>query len=181
MSRTKNVSEVAVFEPLRQQLLDAARAFSNEAHPLGELLASLVDDVERASAEPLEIFPVCHHSPAAAVHCIQRLAREAPRVIFMEMCEDLRPILDKLRDCKLPVALQAFAGHTDSFPKSWSPLSVVAPLTEFSAEYQAMVFALENPDTELVFVDRSVDHIFQWMPQAEDELERRLIAFTSSC
>ena len=75
-----------------------------------------------------------------------------------------------LRDCRLPVALQAFAQTADAFPKGWSPLSVVAPLTEFSAEFQAIAYALENPSTELVFVDRAVDYVFQWMPQKEDEL-----------
>jgi hypothetical protein len=162
------------FEPLRQQLLAAAGAFAAGARPLGDLLAALVDDVERAAAEPLEIFPVCHHSPAAALHMVRRLTRQAPRVLFIELCEDLRPTVDKLRDCKLPVALQAFAGQSDAFPKSWTPLSVVAPLTEFSAEYQAIAFALEHPQTDLVFVDRSVDHVFQWLPQKEDELERHL-------
>lgn len=162
------------FEPLREQLLAAATAFTGDARPLGELLEGLVNDVERATREPLEIFPVCHHSPAAAVHMIGRLRRRPPRVIFMEMCEDLRPLIDLLRDCKLPVALQAFASRTDAFPKSWSPLSVVAPLTAFSAEFQAIAFALENKGTELVFVDRSVDHLFQWMPQDDDALEREL-------
>src|SRR5262249_11119867 len=149
-------------------------AFATDARPLGDLLAALVEDVRRAADEPLEIFPVCHHSPAAAVHMIGRLRGRPPRVLFLELCEDLRPLLDKLRDCKPPVALQAFAGHSDAFPAAWTPLSVVAPLTEFSAEYQAIAFALENPPTELVFVDRSVDHIFQWMPQEEGELEKHL-------
>src|SRR5262245_41172680 len=169
-----SLQHAVAFEPLRRQLLAAAEAFASDAQPLGALLSALVDDVQRANAEPLELFPVCHHSPAAALHMIRRLNRQAPRVIFMEMCEDLRPLLDKLRDCKLPVALQAFAGHSDAFPKSWTPLSVVAPFTEFSAEYQAIVFALNNPATDLVFVDRSVDHVFQWMPQEEGELERHL-------
>ena len=60
----------------------------------------------------------------------------------MEMCEDLQPLLDKLRDCRLPVALQAFAGHSATFPKSWVPLSVVAPLTEFSALLRGIRAAL---------------------------------------
>jgi hypothetical protein len=171
---TSDLAGLTAFEPLRQQLLAAAQAFAGNAQPLGALLAAMVDDVERATAEPLEIFPVCHHSPAAALHMIRRLTRQPPRVLFLELCEDLRPVVDKLRDCKLPVALQAFAGQSDAFPKSWTPLSVVAPLTEFSAEYQAIAFALEHPETDLVFVDRSVDHIFQWMPQEEDELERHL-------
>jgi hypothetical protein len=171
---TTDLARLASFEPLRQQLLAAARAFAGDAQGLGALLEALVDDVHRASAEPLEIFPVCHHSPAAALHMVRRLTRQPPRVLFLELCEDLRPVVDKLRDCKLPVALQAFAAQSDAFPKSWTPLSVVAPLTEFSAEYQAIAFALEHPETDLVFVDRSVDHIFQWLPQEEDELERHV-------
>jgi hypothetical protein len=171
---TNELAHLASFEPLRRQLLAAAKEFAEHSKPLGALLGAFVDDVHRAAAEPLEIFPVCHHSPAAALHMIRRLTQRPPRVIYMELCEDMRPVLDKLRDCKLPVALQAFAGQTDAFPKSWTPLSVVAPVTEFSAEYQAIVFALENPGTELVFVDRSVDHVFQWMPQEEDELEKHL-------
>lgn len=162
------------FEPLRQQLLAVARKFSDDAHPLGELLDQLVRDVERAAAEPLHLFPVCHHSPAAAVHMVRRLREQPPRVLFIEMCEDFRPAVEKLRDCKLPVALQAFAGQTDAFPKSWAPLSVVAPFTEFSAEFQAIAFALENPSTDLVFVDRAADHVFQWMPQKDDELSQHV-------
>ncbi len=174
MTTRTDLQTLAAFEPLRQQLLEAARAFAGDAQPLGKLLGGLVDDVHRAATEALEIFPVCHHSPAAAVHMIRRLSERPPRVIFMEMCEDLRPLLDKLRDCRLPVALQAFAGQTEAFPRSWSPLSVVAPLTEFSAEYQAIAYALENPETELIFIDRSVDHVFQWMPQEEGELAKHL-------
>jgi Family of unknown function (DUF5682) len=170
---THNSLALASFEPLRQQLLAAAKEFAG-ARPLAELLGSLVDDVHRAASEPLEIFPVCHHSPAAAVHMIRRLRENPPRIVFMEMCEDFRPLLDKLRECRLPVALQAFASQVEGFPRSWVPLSVVAPLTEFSAEFQAIAFALENPETELVFVDRSVDHVFQWMPQKEEELQKHL-------
>lgn len=72
------------------------------------------------------------------------------------------------------MALQAFANEIDQFPKAWSPLSLVAPLTEFSAEYQAICYALNEPEVEIVFVDRSVDHVFQWMPQEEEELEKQV-------
>src|SRR5688572_21313214 len=174
MSTTIPRALPTAFEPLRQQLLAAAEAFATDSQPLGTILTAIVDDVARACAEPLEIFPVCHHSPAAAAHMVRRLSERSPRVIFIEMCEDFRPLLDKLRDCKLPVALQAFAGQSDAFPKSWTPLSVVAPITDFSAEYQAIVYCMENAGTEMVFVDRSVDHVFQWMPQEEGELEKHL-------
>lgn len=163
-----------IHSQLREQLRAAAQEFATAGHPASEILQSMVDDVARASAEALEIFPVCHHSPASALHLVQRLHRKAPRVIFMELCEDLRGTLGGLKECKLPVALQAFAQSADAFPKGWSPLSVVAPLTEFSAEYQAIAFALDNPETELVFVDRAVDYVFQWMPQKEDELEKHV-------
>ncbi len=161
------------FEPLKQQLLAAAKAFSTDAQPLGEILSGIVDDVQRACGEPLEIFPVCHHSPSSAVQMVQRLRSRPPRVIYMECCEDMREVLDGLRECRLPVALQAFATSSTAFPSAWAPLSLVCPLTEFSAEFQAIAFALETPETELVFVDRSADHVFQWMPQETDALEER--------
>lgn len=160
------------FEPLRAQLLAAAEAFATEARPLAEILGGLVTDVERASREPLEIVPVCHHSPSSALHMVRRLATRPPRAIYMECCEDLRPVLDGLRDCRLPVALQAFATSSEAFPPAWSPLNLVCPLSEFSAEFQAIAFALENPGTELVFVDRSADHVFQWMPQDDAAMDR---------
>lgn len=160
---------------LREQMNAAVQAFATDKHPVGELLSLMVTDVERAMQEPLEIIPVCHHSPSSALHVAKRLSDKPPKVIFMELCEDLRGSLEGLRDCRLPVALQAFAQTADAFPKGWSPLSVVAPVSEFSAEFQAIAYALEHPETELVFVDRSVDHVFQWMPQKEDELERHLV------
>ena len=39
---------------------------------------------------------------------------------------------------------------------------MVAPITEASAEYQAIAYALDTPGVELVLVDRSSDHVFQW-------------------
>src|SRR6516162_4680813 len=104
------------FDPLKRQVLAAAEAFATAAHPLAEILGGLVDDVERAAREPLEIIPVAHHSPSSAVQVVRRLRQRPPRLIFMECCEDLRPLLEGLRDCKLPVALQAFAASSEVFP-----------------------------------------------------------------
>jgi hypothetical protein len=149
------------FEPLREQLASAAEAFG----------AGLVDDVEKALATDVEIFPVCHHSPASALAMVRRLREKQPKVVYMELCEDLRPILDELVNCRLPVAVQAFAGTIDGFPKEWEPLSVIAPITESSAEYQAIAYAMETPGVELVLVDRSVDHVFQWEPRSKESAE----------
>lgn len=161
-------------DALRTEILALASAFATNAKPLGDMLSAMVGDVARASEERLEIFPVRHHSPASALHLVKRLREKRVRVIFMEMCEDLQECVEGLASCKLPIALQAFATTSEVFPSAWSPLSVVAPITEFSAEYQAIAFAQNNPDTELVFIDRSVDHIFQWMPKDEEALDRRV-------
>lgn len=155
------------FAALRDQLAEAAVAFAGAPGAAGDILSGMIDDVDRALSERLEIFPVCHHSPASGLAMVRRLREKQPRVIYLELCEDMRPLLDELRNCRLPVALQAFATDTAGFPAQWAPLSVVAPITESSAEYQAIAYALETPGVELVLVDRSTDHVFQWAPEAE--------------
>ncbi|WTY84528.1 DUF5682 family protein [Micromonospora sp. NBC_01405] len=153
------------FRGLREQLTDAAETFAGSPGALAGILTGMVDDVDRALGERLEIFPVCHHSPASALAMVRRLRAKRPKVIYLELCEDLQPLLGELRNCRLPVAVQAFASKLDGFPVEWAPLSVVAPITEASAEYQAIAYALETPGVELVLVDRSVDHVFQWSPR----------------
>jgi hypothetical protein len=147
---------------LNEQLLAAAATFAGDAELFGAMLRSFAADIERVNREPLEVFPVCHHSPASALHMTQRLRERPPRAIYLEMCEDMLPLVENLRDCTLPIALQAFAAESDTLPIEALPVAVVAPLTEASAEYQAIAFALNNPDTQLVFVDRAVDFVFQW-------------------
>ncbi|MFJ9717311.1 hypothetical protein ACIRPQ_15425 [Streptomyces sp. NPDC101213] len=157
------------FGALRTQLQDAATAFADGPGALEGILRGIVDDVERAVREPLEIFPVCHHSPASALAMARRLREKQPKVVYLELCEDMAPLLTELRNCRLPVAVQAFATEVEGFPADWSPLSVVAPVTEASAEYQAIAYALDTPGVELVLVDRSSDHVFQWeTPPAAD-------------
>ncbi|MFF1510181.1 hypothetical protein [Streptomyces sp. NPDC058326] len=152
----------AGFAALRGQLHDAAAQFAGGQDALEEILLGMVDDVDRAAGEPLEIFPVCHHSPASALAMARRLREKRPKVVYLELCEDMAPLLTELRNCRLPVAVQAFASEIDGFPPDWAPLSVVAPVTEASAEYQAIAYALDTPGVELVLVDRSSDHVFQW-------------------
>ncbi|RSN51655.1 hypothetical protein [Actinomadura sp. WAC 06369] len=160
-----------VFGPLREQLLDAARAFGDgeaAGDGVARLLAGMVDDVDRALREELEIFPVCHHSPASALAMARRLREKRPKVVYLELCEDFAPLLAELKNCRLPVALQSFANELDGFPKKWAPLSVIAPITEASAEYQAIAYAQETDGVELVLVDRSTDHVYQWDPPESD-------------
>ncbi|WP_069169318.1 DUF5682 family protein [Streptomyces griseus] len=150
------------FAALRGQLQQAATEFADGPDALEGILLGIVDDVDRAVREPLEIFPVCHHSPASAVAMARRLREKQPKVVYLELCEDMAPLLSELRNCRLPVAVQAFASEVKGFPAEWAPLSVIAPITEASAEYQAIAYALGTPGVELVLVDRSSDHVFQW-------------------
>ncbi|MEU0739003.1 hypothetical protein [Streptomyces sp. NPDC006134] len=159
---TQEDEREGTFTALRTQLQEAAETFAGGPDALQDILLGLVDDVDRALREPLEIFPVCHHSPASALAMARRLREKRPKVVYLELCEDMAPLLTELRNCKLPVALQAFATDVKGFPADWSPLSVVAPITEASAEYQAIAYALETPGVDLVLVDRSSDHVFQW-------------------
>ncbi|MEV6925858.1 DUF5682 family protein [Dactylosporangium sp. NPDC051485] len=156
-----------IFAELRTQLVDATTALA-EKSAVPEILSGIVDDVDRALREELEIFPVCHHSPASGLAMVRRLREKQPKVIYLELCEDMAPLLTELRNCRLPVALQSFASQLDGFPQEWGPLSVVAPITEASAEYQAIAYALDTPGVELVLVDRSTDHVFQWQPREDD-------------
>ncbi|MFF3332478.1 DUF5682 family protein [Streptomyces sp. NPDC002888] len=150
------------FGALRAQLQEAATALADGPDALEGILLGIVDDVDRAVREPLEIFPVCHHSPASALAMARRLREKQPKVVYLELCEDMAPLLTELRNCRLPVAVQSYATEVDGFPAEWAPLSVVAPITEASAEYQAIAYALDTPGVELVLVDRSSDHVFQW-------------------
>ncbi|MFD7618550.1 hypothetical protein [Streptomyces sp. NPDC059802] len=159
------------FEGLRAQLQEAAASFADGPDALEGILLGIVDDVDHAVREPLEIFPVCHHSPASAIAMARRLRDKQPKVVYLELCEDMAPLLTELRNCKLPVAVQSFATEVDGFPAEWSPLSVVAPITEASAEYQAIAYALDTPGVELVLVDRSSDHVFQWDARGTETAE----------
>ncbi|MFE6856552.1 hypothetical protein ACFVDH_37895, partial [Streptomyces sp. NPDC057674] len=171
MTTTPERPTSASFAALRGQLHEAATEFAGGQDALEDILLGMVDDVDRAVAEPLEIFPVCHHSPASALAMARRLREKQPKVVYLELCEDMAPLLTELRNCRLPVAVQAFASEIDGFPPDWAPLSVVAPITEASAEYQAIAYALDTPGVELVLVDRSSDHVFQWDTRqpADDE------------
>ncbi|MCH0568492.1 hypothetical protein I3F60_04335 [Streptomyces sp. MUM 136J] len=159
------------FTALRGQLQQAAAAFADGPRALEGILLGIVDDVDRAVREPLEIFPVCHHSPASALAMARRLREKQPKVVYLELCEDMAPLLTELRNCRLPVAVQAYATEVDGFPAEWAPLSVVAPITEASAEYQAIAYALDTPGVELVLVDRSSDHVFQWRENGDGTAE----------
>ena len=121
----------AALGALREQLLLATQAFASAEQPLAKLLGGMIDDVARASAERLTIFPVCHHSPSSGLHLLRRLQTQPPKVLFIELCEDMAGILTKLTECRLPVALQAFARRIrDQFQFDPDATHIGTPLTE---------------------------------------------------
>src|ERR1700749_3876584 len=103
------------FGQLKLELQQAAAAPARGQDALKSILLGRVDDVDRAAREPLEIFPVCHHSPASAIAMARRLRARQPQVVYLELCEDMAPLLTELRNCRLPVAVQAFASEVSGF------------------------------------------------------------------
>ena len=114
--------------PLVEELRAAALAFSDDPDSAADVLERMASDVERAMDQPIALFPVIHHSPASGVQMLRYLATTKPKLVFVEMCEDMLPLAKELGDCELPVALQAFASQPVGYPESWAPLSLVAPL-----------------------------------------------------
>ena len=155
-------------EALLAELRAAAATMIRDKAALAQMLERIANDVDVAMREPLPMFPVIHHCPASAVHMVRYLHAKQPKILFLELCEDLGTNLKDLADCTFPVALQAFAGEVDGHDKALAPLSIVAPITEMSAEYQAIAYALQTEGVELVLVDRACDLVFQMMPQAPE-------------
>ena len=114
----------------------------------GGILLGMVDDVGRAAREPLEIFPVCHHSPASAVAMAAPSARAAAAGDLHGAVRGPAAAAD--RAAQLPAAgrppgvraVESTASPPSGRRSAWS-----RPITEFSAEYQAIAFALDNPTT----------------------------------
>ena len=147
------ITKTDKFQQIKEQAIISIQQFTDSKDAYGKMLQAILADVERASKESLEVFPVCHHSPSSGLFMVKRLREKQPKVIFLELCEDMQSIIENLKECKFPVALQACSLETESFPASWTPLHVSAPITEFSAEYQAIAYALEQ-EIPIVFVDR---------------------------
>lgn len=161
-------------EQIREQITALVHSLAPSEAAFGDLMSGILGDVARARDERMPLFPVVHHGPASALQLLRVLRRNPPKVLFLELCEDMQGSLPSLVGARFPVALQAFAGVSDTFPADWLPLSVVAPISPFSAELQAIAWAASNPDCTLVLVDRAVDHVFQWSgsrPEVPEETE----------
>ena len=148
-----------VAELLRDQLIAAAGQVLEDDRGVAALLEQIAGDIRRADLEPLHVVPVGHHSPASALQVARLLRERAPRVIYLEAPEDMRPLAANFADCTPPVAMQAFAASSATIPAHVLPVSIIAPMTEASAEWQAIAYALTTPGVELVFVDLPSDRV----------------------
>ena len=46
------------------------------------------------------------HAVLSALKLALRLRAKQPKVVYLELCEDMAPLLSELRNCVLPVAVQ---------------------------------------------------------------------------
>lgn len=115
-------------------------------------------------AQDVHYFGIRHHGPGSAARLVDGLNRLSPSVVLVEGpsdCSDLFPLLaDKAM--QPPVALLAYTTESDS-------CSVYFPFAEYSPEYQACLWAVDN-QAELSFIDLPVAvQLAQMLEKSEGE------------
>ncbi|MCE7740958.1 MAG: hypothetical protein GOP50_00745 [Candidatus Heimdallarchaeota archaeon] len=133
-----------------------------------KLLSITTKDIDVLQKQKLEIIPVSHHSLASAIQTRMRLAEKKPKIIFLEASEDFQKLLPDLKHCTLPVAFQGFVRKSNTIKPDRLPIACYAVNTEASAEYQAIKYASENANTEVVFVDASCEQRILWQLKFKD-------------
>lgn len=95
----------------------------------------------------IHYFGIRHHGPGSCKRLLAALEALQPECILIEGptdCSELLPLLAS-KEMQLPVALLSYA--TDN-----TNCSIYYPFAEYSPEYQATLFAIEN-QLELAFID----------------------------
>ncbi len=166
----ETVLETKFEETLRSStLLDILKdIIKEEGENYQELLSITTKDIDVLQKQKLEIIPVSHHSLASAIHTRMRLAEKKPKIIFLETSEDFQKLLPDLKHCTLPVAFQGFVRKSNTIKPERLPIACYAVNTEASAEYQAIKYATENANTEIVFVDASCEQRIIWQLKFKD-------------
>ncbi len=152
-----------------------SEVIQEEGENLQEILTIITKDIEILQKEKLEVIPVSHHSLASAIHTRMRLTEKKPKIIFLEVSEDFQKLLPDLKYCTLPVAFQGYVKKSSNIKKEKLPIASFCVNTEASAEYQAMKYATENKDTEIIFVDAPCEQRVIWQEKfKEDTIEEDL-------
>ncbi len=145
-----------------------------------KILATVIDDIDEVKKEIIEIIPVAHHSLASAIHTRKRLLENKPKIIFLEAPEDYEHLIPNLKHCTLPVAFQGILTESKNIDIKFLPIISSSVLSEASAEFQAIKYASEHKDTEIVFVDATCNHRTKWyselIPKEQDILRIKEIS-----
>ena len=130
---------------LKELVVDIANENSSS------LLQDIVQDLTEAKGSDIYILPVAHHSVASAIKTQQILEKRKPKVIFLELPTDYQELIKDLKHCNMPVALNAINyGIPLIAPNQIN--SFKAPITEFSAEFQAIKYG-QTHNIPVVLVD----------------------------
>jgi len=135
-----------------------------------EILKTGTQDVVHLQSLELPIIPILHYSTASAIHTMEYLRTNKPKCIFVEGPEDLNHLVDDLMKCELPVSLQGIGIKSKFYPPDKLPVSVIFPLAETSAEYQAIKYGIENK-IPVVFVDHTCDSGIRWDLKYNPDIE----------
>jgi hypothetical protein len=115
------------------------------------------------------IFPVRHHSPAAALHVQAMIAKRKPKIILIEGpsdATDLIPLL--LADgTEPPIAILCYfqaSGNAAEGEERAGPSSLVSPFCAYSPEYVAMR-AGQKIGSALRFCDIPAGAMLEWRSQ----------------
>lgn len=110
-----------------------------------------------------EYFGVRHHSPVCAYYVEEFLRRTQPEVLLIEGPSDLSGLIPQLcaPEVELPGAILAY---TEEAPVH----TVLYPFAEFSPEYAAMKWAVQN-GVEVRFCDLPSDCVLAQIQQESDE------------
>ncbi len=124
----------------------------------------------------IHYFGIRHHGPGSSKRVLAALQELNPSCVLIEGptdCSELLPLLSS-NDMRLPVALLAYA-------QADANASIFYPFAEFSPEYQATLYAMQNK-VDLAFIDIPVnillaqqlaeqEHVTKLSEDAEDNEE----------
>jgi len=136
----------------------------------------IISDLIEAKQSEVYILPVAHHSVASAIKTQQILEKRKPSVIFVEMASDLQDLIQDIKECEPPVAFNAINyGIASLDPQKVS--SFKAPLTDFSGEYQAILYGIKHK-IPVIFVDLSCEARIVKMVELLDAKQKEFIVET---
>ncbi len=116
------------------------------------------------SQADVHYFGIRHHGPGSSKRLVAELEALQPSVVLIEGpsdCSELLPLLAH-HQMKPPVALLAYAAEN-------SAVSLYYPFAEYSPEYQACVWAIQN-NADVAFIDLPVSvQLAQMLQSAESQ------------